>query len=228
MDAKAIFEKEISKLKEDKNIIAILIVGSLKDLNFDKQINDIDLFVITKEGEKQIREIKYIEDIEFDINYFSIDLVNKLINLKEQFFLEGMNGSNLIYDTDNIGEDYLRKSNLIYKNGPDNLDIQEIINLKFILLDNIKRIKNLQDNDWREVEFLSSLYLKDTLKAYFTVNKKWIPKDKKLFKVLKEDNKELYDMSQKLYINYNPEVLESIVYYIFKDIKESKDVKIIY
>lgn len=228
MDAKAIFEKEISKLKEDKNIIAILIVGSLKDLNFDKQINDIDLFVITKEGEKQIREIKYIEDIEFDINYFSIDLVNKLINLKEQFFLEGMNGSNLIYDTDNIGEDYLRKSNLIYKNGPDKLDTQEIINLKFILLDNIKRIKNLQDNDWREVEFLSSLYLKDTLKAYFTVNKKWIPKDKKLFKVLKEDNKELYDMSQKLYINYNPEVLESIVYYIFKDIKESKDVKIIY
>lgn len=228
MDAKIIFEKEISKLKEDKNIISILIVGSCKDLNFDKEINDIDLFIITKEGEKQIREIKYIQDIEFDINYFSIGLVDRLISSKEQFFIEGMNGSNLIYDTDKIGEYYLKESNLMYQNGPDNLDIQEIINLKFILMDNIKRIKHLEDKDWREVEFLSSLYLKDILRAYFAVNKKWIPKDKKLFKILKEDNKELYDMSQKLYINYNPDVLDNMVYYIFKDIEENKDVKIIY
>ena len=48
--------------------------------------NDIDLFVFTKNGDKQTRIVKYIENIEFDINYFSEKGVQKFINEKEYFF----------------------------------------------------------------------------------------------------------------------------------------------
>lgn len=229
MNTKKIFEEENLRLKENKNNIAILVVGSASDLNFDKKINDIDLFIIIKEGEKQIREIKYIDDIEFDINYFPISLAKNLIESKEQFFIESMSSANLIYDNDKIGENYLKEAKIKYENGPQALDMQEIINLRFILLDNVKRVRNLEDKDWREVEFLSSLYLRDVVRSYFSVNNKWIPKDKNLFKILKEDNIELYEMSQKLYINYNPNILEDMINYIFKDVvQKDSSIKIIY
>ncbi|SHK07281.1 hypothetical protein [Tepidibacter formicigenes] len=228
MSIKETFEKEISKIKEDDNNVSILVVGSSKDLNFNNKINDIDLFVITKKGQRQIREIKYIQNIEFDINYFSMDLSNKLINDKKQFFIEGMSKGILIYDKDNVGKNYKKNAKIQYEKGPEKISFDEINNLRFILLDNIKRIKNIKDKNRQEVKFLSSLYLRDIIRAYFMVNKKWVPKDKKLFKLLNEADKNLYEMAQKLYEDYNSDILERMIYYIFKDIKNNDKIKIIY
>ncbi len=228
MNIKRIFEEELMKLKEDKNIVSIFLVGSA-DLNFHREINDIDLFVIIKKGERQIREIKYVKGIEFDINYFSIDLVKKLIQDKTQFFIEGMSKGKLVYDIEDIGQTYLKDSELAYEKGPKKIETEKLISLSFILLDNVRRIRNLEDKDWKEVEFLSSLYLRDIIRAYFMANQKWIPKDKKLFKVLRKENKELYELSQKLYVNYNTDVLEKMIHWIFKDIENGEEnIKIIY
>ena len=35
-------------------------------------------------------------------------------------------------------------------------------------------------------QFLTNLYLKDIIVGYFIINNKWLPKDKKLFKSLKD------------------------------------------
>ncbi|SHG96634.1 nucleotidyltransferase domain-containing protein [Tepidibacter thalassicus] len=228
MDIKETFEKQISTLKEDNNNVSIIVVGSNKNLDFDKKINDIDLFVITKEGQRQIREIKFVKGIEFDINYFSIDLSNKFIENKKQFFIEGMSKGNLIYDSNDIGKKYMESAKIQYEKGPKKISLEELNSLKFVLFDNIKRIETLKGDNWQEIEFLSNLYLRDIIRAYFVINKKWIPKDKKLFKVLSETDNNLYQMVQKLYINYDTDILKEMINYIFKDIKIDEKIKIIY
>ena len=53
-----IFNREIDLIKKDENTLGIVLVGSSKDLDFEKdiKINDIDLFIFTKEqDENQIR-----------------------------------------------------------------------------------------------------------------------------------------------------------------------------
>lgn len=66
-----IFKQEIDLIKKDENTLGIVLVGSSKDLDFEKdtEINDIDLFIFTKEQQKdQIRINKVISSIEFDLN----------------------------------------------------------------------------------------------------------------------------------------------------------------
>ena len=48
-----IFNREIDLIKKDENTLGIVLVGSSKDLDFEKdiKINDIDLFIFTKEQE---------------------------------------------------------------------------------------------------------------------------------------------------------------------------------
>ena len=49
-----IFNREIDLIKKDENTLGIVLVGSSKDLDFEKdiKINDIDLFIFTKEQDE--------------------------------------------------------------------------------------------------------------------------------------------------------------------------------
>ena len=81
-----IFNREIDLIKKDENTLGIVLVGSSKDLAFEKdiKINDIDLFIFTKEqDENQIRINKEISSIEFDLNYISIKGCKHFIETKE-------------------------------------------------------------------------------------------------------------------------------------------------
>ena len=51
-------------------------------------------------------------------------------------------------------------------------------------------------------EDLSELYLKDIIRGYFIKNGKWIPKDKKLFKYLSENEKDLFRLAKDVYKSY--------------------------
>ena len=82
-----IFNREIDLIKKDENTLGIVLVGSSKDLDFEKdiKINDIDLFIFTKEqDENQIRINKEISSIEFDLNYISIKGCKYFIETKEK------------------------------------------------------------------------------------------------------------------------------------------------
>ena len=88
-----IYNKEIKKIINNENTKAIYLVGSSKNVDLQSDntsVNDIDLFVFVNNGDKQTRIVKYIENIEFDINYFSEKGVQKFINEKEYFFLKEM------------------------------------------------------------------------------------------------------------------------------------------
>ena len=69
-----IYYEEIERIINDENTKAIYLVGSSKNLNLkdeDISLSDIDIFVFVKDGDLQTRIVKKIEDIGFDINYFS-------------------------------------------------------------------------------------------------------------------------------------------------------------
>ncbi len=217
MDIKEVYEELILKLKKDQNNIAIIVVGSSVDLNFNKNINDIDLFIITQHGDEQIRKRYNIQNIEFDINYFSKNLAYGLIKKKELFFIEGIIKGNNIYDEKNILNDMKKYAEIEYNDGPLKYSLDEIRELKLDVIDNIKRIKTSQDLIY--VYFMSNLCLKDILISYFIINNKWVPKDKKLFEKIKEIDYDLYNISQKLYTSYDFNVLNTMVEYVFKNIK---------
>ena len=102
-----IFNREIDLIKKDENTLGIVLVGSSKDLDFEKdiKINDIDLFIFTKEqDENQIRINKEISSIEFDLNYISIKGCEHFIETKEYFFLK-INDGKIIYEDKGIGFD---------------------------------------------------------------------------------------------------------------------------
>jgi len=62
---------------------------------------------------------------------------------------------------------------------------------------------------------LTNLYLKDIIVGYFIINNKWIPKDKKLLKSLKNENLELFKLCKVAIEKYNYNELEKVYKYIF-------------
>lgn len=191
-----IFIKVIEDLKKNKNVKSIIHVGSSKDKikNPNCKINDIDLFIIVeKQKENQIRKVKKINNIEFDFNYISIDGSYQFIENKTYFFLKIKDG-NIIYDENNIGKEILSLCEKKYDEGPDKLSFE---NKKFKvdeLISEISRLKNKEDYEEFEYEFLIYMYLHKIIKTYYLINDIWLPKDKKLFKSLKEQDIKLYEL----------------------------------
>lgn len=218
---KEIYENELKSIIESKNVKSVLIVGSAKDIDFEvaKDINDIDLFVITEEGFGQTREIKLIKEIEFDINYFPISLADEFVRNNEYFFIQAMKNANLVYDENDLGKLYIQKSLQKYSQGPNELTKSEKSKLSYEIQSTLKRLVDNNSYDRMEYELLSNLCVRDLIKSYFMLNKKWVPKDKKLFSVLKKDNKELYELVNKYYQEHSSIQLEKIYNYVFKNIK---------
>lgn len=195
-----IYNKEIKKIINNENTKAIYLVGSSKNVDLQSDntsVNDIDLFVFTKNGDKQTRIVKYIENIEFDINYFSEKGVQKFINEKEYFFLKEMKNPKVIYDKSGISNDIISLCKEKFIEGPGKLSKGDINLLEANLYAKIEDLKSKEKFDVFEYEFLTNLYLKDIIVGYFIINNKWLPKDKKLFKSLKDENIELFRLCKK-------------------------------
>lgn len=212
---------EITKIINDKNTRCIFLVGSSKRYDLEKEIdkiNDIDLFIISDIDEKQIRNIKKVNNIDFDINYFGKDNLNEFIDNKVYFFLKEMKNPKVIYDRYNESSELISLCKYNYLQGPKKVSKLEKLKLKDDL---ILKIENLKDNakfSEFEYNFLTNLYLKDIIIGYFIVNDMWIPKDKKLLREIKKEDKNIYKLIEKLLKDYKYEDLLSIYDYIFKDL----------
>ncbi|MGN1031832.1 MAG: hypothetical protein ACI4PU_00080 [Intestinibacter sp.] len=191
-----IFQTEIDLIKKDENTLGIVLVGSSKDLDFEKdiKINDIDLFIFTKEQEKhQIRINKVISSIEFDLNYISRKGCESFIKNKEYFFLK-INDGKIIYDTLDYAKEILRKCKDAYEEGPDKIP-QEIKTDKMLEIQSeIKKLKSKEDFEDFEYDFFVNIALRDLIRMYYIKKDKWVPKDKKLIKSIKKDDKKIYDI----------------------------------
>jgi hypothetical protein len=226
-----IYINEIDKIIKDENTESIFLVGSSKEINLDREnieLNDIDIFVFVEKGNMQIREIKNIDGIEFDINYFSKEGIKKLIDSKEYFFLKEMSQPKIIYDKTEKNIDIVNLCKGKFKEGPKELSQEEKCYIKNDIKSKIDRLKNKDEIEGFEYEFLTNLYLKDLIVGYFSINNKWVPKDKNLFKELKVENLELFNLIQKIKLNYKYEDLLNVYEYIFKNIGISKNIRITY
>lgn len=226
-----IYKNEINKIIEDENTESVFLVGSSKesDLNNENiKINDIDIFVFVKQGELQVREIKDIDGIEFDINYFSEKGLLKLIDTKEYFFLKEMSEPKIIYDKTECAVNIINlcKEKLI--EGPKVLSKEEQSFIKSEIKSKIDRLKQKYKMGEFEYEFLTNLYLKDIIVGYFVINNKWVPKDKNLLKELKTENLKLFNLVRNVQKNYKYEDLLNVYEYIFKNIGVIKNIKITY
>lgn len=215
-----IYNKEVKKIIDNENTIAIYLVGSSKNIDLQSDynilINDIDIFVFTKKGDEQVRIVKNIENIGFDISYFSEKMIYKFLNEKEYFFLKEMKNPKVVYDKFGISKNIINLCKKKFKEGPKKLSKEE----KKLLESNIySKIEDLNIKDKFnsfEYQFLTNLYLKDIIVGYFIINNKWIPKDKKLFEIIKNENLELFRLCKKVIETYEYKDLKKVYKYIFK------------
>ncbi len=184
----------VENLKQDKNVKSIIHVGSSKEEIYkpDCKINDIDLFIIVENQDKnQIRKVEKINNIEFDFNYISIDGCNYFIENKEYFFLNIKDGK-LLYDKNDLGKQILSLCKEKYKEGPKAISLRRKRFQAGELLSDITRLKNKEEYDEFEYDFLTYINLTKIIKMYFVINNIWLPKDKKLLKTLKVQEPALY------------------------------------
>ena len=226
-----IYENEINEIKNDKNTQGIFLVGSSKyiDLSRTKEkVSDIDIFVIVNEGPKQVRVIKNIEGIEFDINYFSNKGAQALINDKEYFFLKEMSEAKIIFDRKQSLDKLKELCKIEYNKGPKELSKEEMIFISMENLSSIQRLENKDKYDGFEYELLTNIYIKNMLDNYFRINKKWVPKDKKLISSIKNEDIYLFNLIKKVYESYLYKDLLNVYNYIFKNTDKKEIIKIIY
>lgn len=226
-----IYKKEIENIKSNENVKAIFLVGSSKNINLNNKeakVNDIDIFVIKALNYLQVREIKNIEGIEFDINYFSKTGIEKLIEDREYFFLKEMSNPKIVYNNLENVDAIIKECKDAFDKGPLELSESEKIFIKNDIKSKIDRLKNHEKLEKYEYEFLTNLYLKDIIVGYFSINRKWVPKDKKIMKTLKIEDSKLFDLVQNVQKYYKYEDLLTVYEYIFKNIDVSKNIKITY
>lgn len=226
-----IYENKINEIRDDNNTQGIFLVGSSKHIDLTKQeskVNDIDIFVVVNEGPEQIRLIKNIEGIEFDINYFSNKGVERLINDREYFFLKEVSQAKILFDKKQSLDKLKELCKIEYNKGPKELSKEEIAFISIELLSNIERLKSKEKYETFEYEFLTNIYIKDMLNNYFKINNKWIPKDKKIMDSIKYEDINLFKLIKKVYESYLYQDLFNVYNYIFKNIDKKEIIKIIY
>ncbi|MCE0617825.1 hypothetical protein LWE93_07805, partial [Clostridioides difficile] len=153
-----VYNEEMTKIIENQNTLAVYLVGSSKDVDFtlyDVEINDIDVFVFVKEGEKQERILFKKKGIEFDVNYFSKDGVKKLLSNREYFFVKEMKDAKVLFDRENISHIIKDISRNIYLEGPSKMSLEEKSFIKQDIGAKISNLKNKEKFDVFEYHFLT-------------------------------------------------------------------------
>lgn len=207
------YNEIIEKIKNKKTTEAILLVGSSKKLDLEKEVpNDIDIFVFSKENKDQVREIEEIDGVVFDISYFSKRGIEKLITSREYFFIKELINPKKIYDKNENIQETINMCRKVYAAGPNNMNESEETLLKTNLKENIL---NISQEDEMESNFLTHLCLKDLISAYFILNNIWMPKDKNIIKSLKSEDRKLYALVYNKETKNNREYLLDIYNYIF-------------
>ena len=126
-----------------------------------------------------------------------------------------MKNPKVIYDKSGISNDIISLCKEKFIEGPGKLSKGDINLLEANLYAKIEDLKSKEKFDVFEYEFLTNLYLKDIIVGYFIINNKWLPKDKKLFKSLKDENIELFRLCKKVIETYEYKDLINVYKYIF-------------
>lgn len=210
----------IEDLKKDENVKSIIHVGSSKDKIWenDYKVNDIDLFIIVENQEKdQIRIVEKINEIEFDFNYISLEGCYNFIESKKYFFLNIKEGK-ILYDENDLGKGILSLCGEKYKEGPNKISLEEKQFKCNQLISDISRLKNKDEYEDFEYDFLIYMYLNKIIKMYYLINNIWLPKDKKLLKSLKRQEPALYKLICNVSGFDKYEKITEVTNYVFRNL----------
>jgi len=186
--------KVINDLKKT-NPLALMLVGSAvecKDIDEIGDLNDIDIFVIYEKNQNFQREIKTVENIEFDINYFDLDSLELLIEREIPFILKAMHKNKLIFSSEKV-EKLIDYGCTKYVNGPNKIEENEIKYLRFDYSSRLQDINKVKGNRV-QFNFLADELLHKAITDYYRLNRLWVPKNKKKLIKLKDINEKMYEL----------------------------------
>lgn len=195
MDKRKIYDRRIQEIIEGEKVLSILLIGAgskIEEKDFNT-LKDIDLFVITDENYGFQREIIEVEDALFDISYMSLDALKKAIDDEMTFLINALQSYRIVYSELEDLEKLLDRIKFIYNRGPQNLGPDEVNYIRF------KLYQDYEDIFFRREDVQNSLFLmnnlfREILIAYFKLNNRWVPKDKKILNYLQNLDKILYNL----------------------------------
>jgi hypothetical protein len=188
-------ESLIEELKANENVISVSLIGTAATVSKDKYetMNDIDLFVVMQNYGTHEREVRQHDGMSYDITYFDIQDLNKLIVKNNHSWIRILSKAKHLYKKDSIVEAYFALANRIFVSGPDSVQSSEINAYRYQITSGLNDVFNRKD---KEIDclFLSSVFLNELLQHYFKLQNTWVPRPKKILNVLFEDDMILYEL----------------------------------
>jgi hypothetical protein len=217
---RATLDQIVKEFAGDPNILSVSIIGSAASrLDRLDQVRDIDLFIVKETSDGFEREVKLIDDKEFDISYIDVDDLNKIIIKDNHFWLNILSKAKHVYKKNSLIEGYFQLANRLYLNGPNPLNSNEILYLRFKMT---KQVEDLEARIEKSFHFqhLANVYLPEILSGFFKLQNTWVPRDKKILDLLFNTDIVLYELIKACY-NAQEErehlrLIDDVVTYILK------------
>lgn len=185
----------IALLTQDEAVISISLIGSAADevpLVLSR-LNDLDLLVVKAGADPFTREVREYEKLMLDISYISLQDLECISQKDNHQWVRILAKSKNVYKRNNDASPFFQKVRDIYFDGPDALTVDDINYCRFGLTHLFDDLLARSDNEM-EAEFLSGLFMLEALRTYFKINNAWVPRDKKLLKVLFQTDLILYEL----------------------------------
>ena len=219
----------VYRYRNENDILAIILVGSSSNpaKNIEMAGSDIDLFVITYSGEFQERNIVKSGDIEFDINYFPVEVAKNLIRSGKMFIVHELaKRAVVISERENAAKNLIDMAKERYEKGPEPMQ-NEIAALEMSQMKDL--IEGLaSENDSAQNKFNRMFIFERLIKAYFIMNTIWLPKEKRILKELKNVSPRLYGKSNEFLESFEISKLKEIYGEVFGNTQSIEEISIIY
>lgn len=178
--------EKVDLIKKNQRPYGIILVGSsAKKLeNLEDCSGDIDIFVIKREGVFE-REVTYIDGIEFDISYITLEEIGLAIESELSSVISILAKHKPLY-VESKAQDILDELKLVYDRGPSLLRESELAYGRFKLTKSIECLGRRTEAE--EFELIAYTCLKEILKFQFMIKGDWIPPDKKLISSIDDIN----------------------------------------
>lgn len=175
---KTIYLNELARLKNDNDVLGVLLVGKgakASDETFEA-LNDIDLIVLTRSGDKNRRSVKVIDGVDIDMSYLPVSFVDKCLEEINLLWIEILASGKIVYSK-NI-EGLIGKSKRIWEKGSEALSPLKKAYYSFYLTTSLEDIENRLNKE-ALAKYLINEWLSSAMAIIFRLNRVFLPLKKK-------------------------------------------------
>lgn len=214
------FERVLQALTEQPEVMSVSLIGSgaLHYRNLEEVV-DVDLLVLVDIDGHESREVKIIDDTEFDFTYLAVKTMAAAIDKKSHIWLNILSNAKHVFKrTEQIG-DLLKLANRTYADGPVPLSQERIGYIRFRLTKKLDDLAHRIDNP-SAFQYLAGICLKDLTESYFRLQDTWVPRDKKMMLALFERDIVIYELLKATFKASDPaehyQMIKDILEYVLK------------